>query len=940
MNFQEAIEIVLAGSPKPMTSYEIAMSINERGIFYEWKGKPVDANLVYGRANQHQDKFSIVGNLIKLKNEASKANDALRIFRNIVSHTNLPRFEIIIPFLVFWGRVTTSKKEISQRYFDRYTFHTFFESDMYKSDGVFLAEAVSCFIKNLNDQNNIKFDTFSNEFYSSKSYLYVVEAIQYSGILNISDTEFYHFYNDLIKGFGLQTGLRGHSTTNDLIGQIITKIVADYEFQSLYDPFAGSAGLITSVVKNKRTSIELDEINNDVALLGWMTMILNDFQDFKVTVKDSFNYNKIESFDLIVTEPPFNVKQDFTAYNYPIENVLFRKSNDFIANVIQLILNKLSDNGKAVFVLPESFLTSGGERATIRHYLVYFDLINSIVALPVNTYKPYTSIKTCLIVLDKNKSNDKKGRILFQDFSEKSLEINKLISITQNWDNLPNNAIVIQNSDFDKYDNKTQYYLDVRRFTNSLKFNENHKVLGSLLKEKTQSGSYNNDKNAIKKEFAVEKNSIPFITIKDLSDSASDYVLNPDKAEKHLPLTDDNQLLKGIIDREAILISKIGNKLKPTYFEGNKSIIISANILALFPDTSKVLSEYLIAQLNEDYVIEQIEQIRVGSVQTFLRLQDFLLIKIKVEDLTKQEILLGEYYKQKLSKTELIFTDEVKKTEEFEIQLLASLQHELRGQILQPLSTEIDNLKNYLNRKSNEPNKFSWDDKISSAPKSRKVSDLFTRLDDVIGTAKMLFDNMQKVIELDKDKLKKTKVNILNFLKDEVDKFSEELKDFHITYSFFFRERPSIYIDIDKNSFSNVISNFIRNSIQHGFDPTAKERHLAFNVSKDEYSSEIIIDLLDNGKGFPEGFNFKDFITYKIKSNNSTGSGIGGYLLYRTVEIHEGGLENLDKGKIIYVPSQNNYPFTKRNINKESDIGQIGIKTGVHFRITLPNKTT
>jgi nitrogen-specific signal transduction histidine kinase len=137
------------------------------------------------------------------------------------------------------------------------------------------------------------------------------------------------------------------------------------------------------------------------------------------------------------------------------------------------------------------------------------------------------------------------------------------------------------------------------------------------------------------------------------------------------------------------------------------------------------------------------------------------------------------------------------------------------------------------------------------------------------------------------------------------------------------------------NSF-NVINNFIRNSIQHGFDENTKEKHLVFNVSKDETTSEVVIDMLDNGKGFSNDFSFNDYITFGIKSN-SKGSGIGGYLLYRTIEIHDGIIECIEKGKLVYIPSQKNYPFIEKHERSENI--KIGIKSGVHFRIVLPAKT-
>ncbi|MER0442625.1 N-6 DNA methylase [Emticicia sp. W12TSBA100-4] len=920
MNFQEVIEIVLAGSPKPMTSAEISDSINERKLYLEWKGKPVDAALVMGRAKQHTNLFTVENNYITKTQTSNAVKVITDIVKEIIVESPSEKSDVFVPQIIFWAWVSKNDESLREKYFGDYHIDSF----RIMSGIPFrfkLNEVLRLFRSKLFEETNITLHGLNIDGDSLASSLkQLLSLLQTSDYILLSKKEFSRLWAELIGTY------QGHIHPNkeNALYTITNNVIGNYEFSSLFDPFAGACSLITEVIQDKNSFITLNDVNNGLAFLGWINLLVNDFKNFSFEVYDSFQDNTEEKYDLIVSEPPFNVKVSHDTHDFNPNIFFVHNSKDFTSNAIQLIISKLSYQGKAIVIIPDSFLTTGGVRKVLRQYLIEHDLLQAIISLPTDTFKPI-SVKTSIIILDKNKSSDKRGRVIIQDFSDKNASLENIVSLTQNWnENLPNNSIIVSNKEFESING---FQFDIKRFTSKLKFGHEYHYLSELIVN-SKSGSYADDKKAIKKEFAIEGNALPFISIKDLSNSASEYLLNIEEVEKNI-LLNIHPFQKSIIDQSSILVAKIGNKLKPTYFDGNSNIVISSNVLALFPNTKLVLSEYLISQLNENYVLEQIEQIRVGAAQPYWRISDFLNIKIKLASLEEQEKALAQYYKDKFTSAEVLISDEQKKNEEFEIKLLASLQHELKGQVLQPLVQEISILKRFLNRKANESLPFSWKDKSTPLPNSRNVEDVFSHIDDVILTANNLFNNMQAVIELDKKKLNKRKIDLISFIKNEVSKFGDSLNGVTVSYKINNiiegqNSKRQFDVEIDTEKFSNVISNFIRNSLLHGFDDSIHEKHIVFAISRAD--KDIILDLIDNGKGFPPDFSFNDYVTFGIKSR-SKGAGIGGYLMKRTVEIHDGILLNIDNEQLIPLP---------QNIHQK-DTEKV-IISGVHFKIYLPTK--
>jgi type I restriction enzyme M protein len=72
-------------------------------------------------------------------------------------------------------------------------------------------------------------------------------------------------------------------------------------------------------------------------------------------------------------------------------------------------LDNLNDNGVAVFILPNSILTSDADKK-YREYLIDNDLIDTVVTVP-NKFFINTDISTTVIKISKNKPDHRKGKV-------------------------------------------------------------------------------------------------------------------------------------------------------------------------------------------------------------------------------------------------------------------------------------------------------------------------------------------------------------------------------------------------------------------------------------------------------------------------------------------------------------------------------------------------
>jgi type I restriction enzyme M protein len=240
-------------------------------------------------------------------------------------------------------------------------------------------------------------------------------------------------YEYLISNYASKAGKSGGEFfTPQTVSKLLAKLVTDGKthINKVYDPTCGSGSLLLQMKKQFDDHIIEEgffgqEINITNFNLARMNMFLHNinYNDFSIMRGDTLLnplHKDEKPFDAIVSNPPYSIKwignDDPTLINdvrFAPAGKLAPKGNADFAFILHS-LNYLSSKGRAAIVcFPGIFYRSGAEK-TIRKYLVNNNFIDCIIELPDNLFFG-TSIATCILVLAKNKTED---RVLFIDASK------------------------------------------------------------------------------------------------------------------------------------------------------------------------------------------------------------------------------------------------------------------------------------------------------------------------------------------------------------------------------------------------------------------------------------------------------------------------------------------------------------------------------------------
>ena len=221
--------------------------------------------------------------------------------------------------------------------------------------------------------------------------------------------------------------------------------VGKSEINKVYDPACGSGSLLLKAEKILgrdaiRNGFFGQEVNITTYNLCRINMFLHDvgFDKFNIACEDTLKSPQHwddEPFELIVSNPPYSIKwvgdDDATLINDPRfspAGVLAPKSKADMAFIMHS-LSWLASNGTAAIVCFPGIMYRGGAEQKIRKYLIDNNFIDCIIQLPSNLFFG-TSIATCIMVMKKNKSDNK---ILFIDAT------NECVKVTNNNKLTPDN---------------------------------------------------------------------------------------------------------------------------------------------------------------------------------------------------------------------------------------------------------------------------------------------------------------------------------------------------------------------------------------------------------------------------------------------------------------------------------------------------------------------
>ena len=240
-------------------------------------------------------------------------------------------------------------------------------------------------------------------------------------------------YEYLISNYASNAGKSGGEFfTPQTVSKLLARVVMDgnTSINKVYDPTCGSGSLLLQMKKQFEDHIIEDgfygqEINMTNFNLARMNMFLHNvnYNNFSIKRGDTLLnplHNEEKPFDAIVSNPPYSIKwvgdADPTLINderfAPAGKLAPKSYADFA--FIMHALSYLSSKGRAAIVcFPGIFYRKGAER-TIRKYLIDNNFVDCVIQLPENLFFG-TSIATCILVMSKNKTENK---VLFIDASK------------------------------------------------------------------------------------------------------------------------------------------------------------------------------------------------------------------------------------------------------------------------------------------------------------------------------------------------------------------------------------------------------------------------------------------------------------------------------------------------------------------------------------------
>ncbi|NOH33649.1 type I restriction-modification system subunit M [Vibrio chagasii] len=243
-------------------------------------------------------------------------------------------------------------------------------------------------------------------------------------------------YEYLIKHFADLTNKKaGEFYTPRSVVHLLGLILDPHEGETIYDPACGTGGMLLECVdhlkdnKEDYRTLKLfgQEKNLTSSSIARMNMFLHGIEDFDILRGDTlrspafFEADGLKTFDCVIANPPFSLK-DWGAENWAndpfgrnIAGVPPKGNGDMAW--IQHMVKSMNSTGRMTVVLPHGALFRKAAEGKIRKQLLEQDMLEAVIGLGPNIFYG-TQLAACVMVFKQNKSEEKKGKVLFIDASD------------------------------------------------------------------------------------------------------------------------------------------------------------------------------------------------------------------------------------------------------------------------------------------------------------------------------------------------------------------------------------------------------------------------------------------------------------------------------------------------------------------------------------------
>ena len=264
-------------------------------------------------------------------------------------------------------------------------------------------------------------------------------------------------YEYMIGEFAAKAGQKaGAFFTPPMVSELMGRLTAPKNDETIYDPTCGSASLLLRAAKQadlKKVGIYGQEINGSAYAMARMNLFIHDVPDAQIQWGDTLSNplhldadGNLKQFDVIVANMPFSLDKWAEGFNpggeddgnsdkkgknkkFKMEANLDRHhrfglgvppaSKGDWAFLLHMLAS-LKNFGRMAAVVPHGVLFRGASEGRIRQAVIDRNWLDAVIGLPENLFFG-TSIKACILIFKKNRTTDD---VLFIDASEKDAQGN------------------------------------------------------------------------------------------------------------------------------------------------------------------------------------------------------------------------------------------------------------------------------------------------------------------------------------------------------------------------------------------------------------------------------------------------------------------------------------------------------------------------------------